>query len=580
MKSKRLAGSGVAVVLVLVLMAGMAAAQAPEGTPLGTGFTYQGQLKSSEGPLPGTCDFKFALYDALTSGTQLGILTKTGIAVDEGLFTLALDYGAGLFTGDARWLEIWVRCPSGGGTYQLLTPRQPLTAAPVAQSLVVPLSAVGASTGALVSLVNNGTGDGLRVQAAGGAGVYVPSAAYSGLSVSSAGHHGVWVGEAALSGLQVDSALDDGVHVTSAGNHGVSVGSAADDGVYVSDAGADGLYVWSAGDDGVGVWAAAGDGVSVQSAGADGVHVDHAGSPSQTMPSDARNGFEVAGAESFGLYVGHADIAGVYVQSSAGNGVSVAEAGLDGVYVESATDDGVSVDEAGGDGVIVLSAGGDGLSVGSAGDVGVSVYSSNGDGVSVAWADGDGVYANTIQADHMWGFNTPDAIYSGYALASAGPSMIVAQAAGALEPGDVVDVSGLGAPFAGGDVPAPLVRRTGSGGAVAGVVFARFVAEEKVEELEHGGQMETRTTLHGRSTEGPVAPGEYLLLVVMGQAQVKASALAGSIAAGDLLAGAADGQAALLVAGGYVPGTVVGTAMEALDASQSGGLIWALVSPR
>jgi hypothetical protein len=46
--------------------------------------------------------------------------------------------------------------------------------------------------------------------------------------------------------------------------------------------------------------------------------------------------------------------------------------------------------------------------------------------------------------------------------------MIVAQAGGDLEPGDVVVVSGLGAPFAGGDFPAPLVRRAGAGsGAVA-----------------------------------------------------------------------------------------------------------------
>ncbi|MGB9873233.1 MAG: hypothetical protein ACPLYD_16450, partial [Anaerolineae bacterium] len=37
--------------------------------------------------------------------------------------------------GDARWLAIAVRCPAGSGSYQPLTPRQALTAAPYALSL-------------------------------------------------------------------------------------------------------------------------------------------------------------------------------------------------------------------------------------------------------------------------------------------------------------------------------------------------------------------------------------------------------------------------------------------------------------
>jgi hypothetical protein len=43
-----MAGSAVATALVLVLAAGLAVAQAPRATPVGTAFTYQGQLNDSE----------------------------------------------------------------------------------------------------------------------------------------------------------------------------------------------------------------------------------------------------------------------------------------------------------------------------------------------------------------------------------------------------------------------------------------------------------------------------------------------------------------------------------------------------
>ena len=78
-----------------------------------------------------SCDFQLGLWDALTSGTQVGsTLTWTSVAVSEGLFTVQLDFGVNAFNGNARWLETAVRCPSGGGVYNTLSPRQPLTPAP------------------------------------------------------------------------------------------------------------------------------------------------------------------------------------------------------------------------------------------------------------------------------------------------------------------------------------------------------------------------------------------------------------------------------------------------------------------
>ncbi len=61
---------------------------------LGTAFTYQGRLLDGGTPATGTYDFEFRLYDAASGGTQVGpTLTKTGVAVSDGCFTVKLDLG-------------------------------------------------------------------------------------------------------------------------------------------------------------------------------------------------------------------------------------------------------------------------------------------------------------------------------------------------------------------------------------------------------------------------------------------------------------------------------------------------------
>jgi hypothetical protein len=100
--------------------------------PAGTAFTYQGRLDRSGSPASGLHDLQFSLYDALTSGTQVGsTVTVAGVDVQNGLFTVTLDFGPGAFTGQARWLEISVKAQADPG-YTPLTPRQPLTPAPYA----------------------------------------------------------------------------------------------------------------------------------------------------------------------------------------------------------------------------------------------------------------------------------------------------------------------------------------------------------------------------------------------------------------------------------------------------------------
>ena len=135
MKTQRVLVAVSVLALMLALSAGLIQAGEPaqDPVPLGTAFTYQGQLRQGGDPVNGTCDFQFGLWDAATVGTQVGITqTKTGVSVSNGLFSVLLDFGAAAFGGDARWLEVSVRSPAGSGDYTTLSPRQALTAVPYA----------------------------------------------------------------------------------------------------------------------------------------------------------------------------------------------------------------------------------------------------------------------------------------------------------------------------------------------------------------------------------------------------------------------------------------------------------------
>jgi formylglycine-generating enzyme required for sulfatase activity len=98
----------------------------------GTAFTYQGRLTDGVNPASGTYDFQFALYDSAGgAGTVGSPVPKLAVGVTNGLFTVALDFGDGLFTGAARWLEIAAKT-NAASVYVTLSPRQPLTPTPYA----------------------------------------------------------------------------------------------------------------------------------------------------------------------------------------------------------------------------------------------------------------------------------------------------------------------------------------------------------------------------------------------------------------------------------------------------------------
>jgi len=129
------------VVIMLIGPTGTAAGQGPSSidvpdAPVGSSFTYQGQLKVSGVPANGQFDFVFKLYDASAAGVQVGsTITQENVVVSNGLFTTKLDFGAGSFGSGARWLDIAVRPGASTGAVTLLAPRQELTPAPYASAL-------------------------------------------------------------------------------------------------------------------------------------------------------------------------------------------------------------------------------------------------------------------------------------------------------------------------------------------------------------------------------------------------------------------------------------------------------------
>ena len=98
----------------------------------GTAFTYQGRLNDNSAAANGNYDLRFTIYDALTNGSAVtGSLTNAPTSVGNGLFTVTLDFGGGVFDGSMRWLEIAVRT-NGAGVFTNLSPRQKITTTPYA----------------------------------------------------------------------------------------------------------------------------------------------------------------------------------------------------------------------------------------------------------------------------------------------------------------------------------------------------------------------------------------------------------------------------------------------------------------
>jgi hypothetical protein len=126
-----------AALLALALAGATGGAAAQALTPA---FTYQGELRLSSGPATAPFDMQFRLFSAATDGVQIGTtVTATNVPVTGGLFSVPLNFGVAQFAGERQWLEIAIR-PAGTGTFETLTPRTEVTAAPYAWSAAVALA--------------------------------------------------------------------------------------------------------------------------------------------------------------------------------------------------------------------------------------------------------------------------------------------------------------------------------------------------------------------------------------------------------------------------------------------------------
>ncbi len=161
--------------MVLILVLGLVtivlplAVRAGEREPVGTTFTYQGQLEDDSAPADGVYDLRFRLYDSAVGDDQVGsTVTAEDVAVTDGTFTVRIEFGD-VWDGTALWLDIGVRPGSSTGAFTALSPLQPLSAAPAALTLR-PGARIEANfdTAAVLSVTNSSSAAGASAHAISG----------------------------------------------------------------------------------------------------------------------------------------------------------------------------------------------------------------------------------------------------------------------------------------------------------------------------------------------------------------------------------------------------------------------------
>ena len=554
----------IAVLTVLGLSASVAYSQGP--TPkqpsavdaaVAAAVSYQGRLTNptTGAPLSGTYDLEFTFWSLSSGGSQIGAtISKNAQVISNGLYSSSLPVNQADFNGQELWLQIRVR-PSGG-SWETLTPRVQVLPTAYALSLRPGATMTGdpLSLGEAVLNVNmTGTWPGASaVEAIVATGTAIMGQSYMG----GYGLYGYSTGDALYAQSSNKTA---GIFYTD-GAYGIKV-TANGSGTY-DDAGH-----FSA-NNGRGIYATS-NGVAILGENKGPGYVE-------AVRGHSVNGEGVAGdsTNNYGVYGYSGNSAGVYGISSKGSGV----------YGYTSSDDYTTTG-----GVYGTQSGNGAAVVGKKnGGLGLGVYGTNtgtsGSGVSGGSTNYMGVWGATARSDGNYGLFTNENLYS-YNIHTSGAFMQVVQNGGSepLEPGDVAVFSGISVPTQKGAAPVIRVAKANSSNstAVAGVVYSRFNSKVATGALTADGKGA------GSSLEitppGPVPPGEYLLLVVQGPAQVKASAVAGAIRPGDLLstsqlAGRAARAATLYIGGAStaIPGTVFGKALEPLAADQN--LIYVFVT--
>lgn len=96
--------------------------------------SYQGRFTDNTQTPVGDYQLRFSVYDSVSGGNPVGSALTRSVTMaesDEGIFSFQdLNFGAGVFTGPLRWLEIAVS--ENGEPFTALSPRQPLNPTPQA----------------------------------------------------------------------------------------------------------------------------------------------------------------------------------------------------------------------------------------------------------------------------------------------------------------------------------------------------------------------------------------------------------------------------------------------------------------
>jgi hypothetical protein len=420
---------------------------------------------------------------------------------------------------------------------------------------------VGNPAGSSISSSHNG----VEIQGVAGNGVFVGNAGESGLEVAYAGNYGVDITDAEYHGFVVEHAGMDGLNIQNADDDGISVFSASDNGIEITEAGnkglfvhhsvQDGLHIEEVGDpsttyggfyqnNGVYIGGAEGDGIFVGFAEESGVKVyrtakncfeaQRAGDPSIIYGfSEYQNGLYVGGAEDNGILIGRADRNGIHIYSTGESAIKISQSESDGIKILNAENYGVYSLQTDNDGIHVKTAGDDGLEVESA------LY-----GVYAHDIDFTALYGSTSNSSDEWGVYTPDKIHGSNVTLKSNSTYAKNTGNTPLEPGDVVCIAGGVQKdiLSQEGIPAVNVAKADQSNAKAvfGVVEYKVVIGEHTKKPGEDGK--TIQIRNFEYADGYVSPGEYLSVVVFGQAEVNIDSKE-PLKAGDALVAGNNGAA-------------------------------------
>lgn len=131
--------------LVFALLTGLSG----QALALSNTFSYQGSLQDAGLPATGSYDLQFALQTQ--AGMPVGTaLLRDNVAVNQGVFTVELDFGSSITSADFQ-LQIGVRPGASAGAFTTLSPATKINPTPQAQVAGLASEAIAVSPSSITS---------------------------------------------------------------------------------------------------------------------------------------------------------------------------------------------------------------------------------------------------------------------------------------------------------------------------------------------------------------------------------------------------------------------------------------------